>query len=84
MTWLRSIGAENPETYGERFAIKPKMAQQSTPLDATQQSGTWSIYDVTLGRELSRMTDVPWQEANDRADEIGRATGHNISVRGLN
>ena len=84
MTWLRSIGAENPETYGERFAIKPKMAQQSTPLDATQQSGSWSIYDVTLGRELSRMTDVPWQEANDRADEIGRATGHNISVRGLN
>ena len=105
MAWLQSIGAENPETYGERFAIKPKMAapanwrgdlerhvqdvepnvaQNFTPLDATQQSGSWSIYDVTLGRELSRMTDVPWQEANDRADEIGRATGHNISVRGLN
>ena len=24
MTWLRSVGAENPETYGERFAIRPK------------------------------------------------------------
>jgi hypothetical protein len=29
------------------------------------------------------MADVPWQQANDRADEIGRSTGHNISVRGL-
>jgi len=55
----------------------------AAPLDATQQSGSWSIYDVTLGRELSRMADVPWQQANDRADEIGRSTGHNISVRGL-
>jgi hypothetical protein len=25
MTWLRGIGAEDPDTYGERFAIKPKM-----------------------------------------------------------
>ena len=24
MKWLRSVGAENPETYGERFAIRPK------------------------------------------------------------
>ena len=106
MTWLRSIGAENPETYGERFAIKPKMqtgsadwrrdlehhVQDATmdvaqnfaaPLDATEQVGSWSIYDVTLGRELSRMDDVTWNQASDRAEEIERATGHNISVRGL-
>jgi len=27
MSWLRSIGAESPETYGERFAIRPKRLQ---------------------------------------------------------
>jgi hypothetical protein len=53
------------------------------PQDATQRSGSWSIYDVTLGREISRMNDVPWQQANDRADELERSTGHNMSVRGL-
>jgi hypothetical protein len=51
--------------------------------DATQRSGSWVIYDVTLGREISRMNDVPWQQANDRADELERSTGHNMSVRGL-
>jgi hypothetical protein len=51
--------------------------------DATQRSGSWSIYDVTLGREISRMDNVPWQQASDRADELERSTGHNMSVRGL-
>ena len=27
MSWLRSVGAEDPRTYGERFAIRPKMLQ---------------------------------------------------------
>jgi hypothetical protein len=29
------------------------------------------------------MNDVPWQQANDRADELERSTGHLMSVRGL-
>jgi hypothetical protein len=53
------------------------------PQDATQRSGSWAIYDVTLGREISRMDNVPWQQASDRADELERSTGHNMSVRGL-
>jgi hypothetical protein len=51
--------------------------------DATQRSGSWSIYDVTQGREISRMDNVPWQQANDRANELEQSTGHNMSVRGL-
>ena len=51
--------------------------------NATDRVGSWSIHDVTLGREISRMTDVPWQEASDRADMLERSTGHNMSVRGL-
>jgi hypothetical protein len=51
--------------------------------NATDRVGSWAIYDVTLGREISRMDDVPWQQASDRADELERSTGHNMSVRGL-
>jgi hypothetical protein len=51
--------------------------------DATQRSGSWSIYDVTQGREITRMDNVPWQQANDRANELEQSTGHNMSVRGL-
>jgi hypothetical protein len=51
--------------------------------DATQRSGSWSIYDVTQGREITRMNNVPWQQANDRANELEQSTGHNMSVRGL-
>jgi len=53
------------------------------PQDATQRSGSWSIYDVTLGREITRMDNVPWQQANDRANELEQSTGHSMSVRGL-
>jgi RNA polymerase sigma factor (sigma-70 family) len=51
--------------------------------DATNRVGSWSIYDVTLGREISRMNDVPWSQADARADELERSTGHNMSVHGL-
>jgi len=51
--------------------------------DATSRVGTWSIYDVTLGREISRMDNVPWSQADARANELERSTGHNMSVRGL-
>jgi len=58
-------------------------AQQRQAPDATQRSGSWSIYDVTQGREITRMDNVPWQQANDRANELEQSTGHNMSVRGL-
>jgi hypothetical protein len=29
------------------------------------------------------MDNVPWQQANDRANELEQSTGHNMSVRGL-
>jgi hypothetical protein len=51
--------------------------------NATDRVGSWAIYDVTLGREISRMDNVPWQQASDRADELERSTGPNMSVRGL-
>jgi hypothetical protein len=51
--------------------------------DATNRVGSWSIYDVTLGREISRISNAPWQWASDRANELERSTGHNMSVRGL-
>jgi hypothetical protein len=92
--WLTSIGAEYPN----RFSVRPKVATTTPavkdadmdvaqnfdqPADATQRVGSWSIYDVTLGRELARMDNVPWSQADARANEFERGTGHNISVRGL-
>jgi len=29
------------------------------------------------------MDNVPWSQANDRANELEQSTGHNMSVRGL-
>jgi hypothetical protein len=64
--------------------VEPDVAQNfNQPPNATDRVGSWAIYDVTLGREISRMNDVPWQQASDRADELERSTGHNMSVRGL-
>jgi hypothetical protein len=64
--------------------IAPDVAQNfAQPQNATDRVGSWAIYDVTLGREISRMDNVPWQQASDRADELERSTGHNMSVRGL-
>jgi hypothetical protein len=73
---LRQIGQSQEAT--------PNVAQNfNQPQDATNRVGSWSIYDVTLGRELARLDNVPWSQADARANEIGRGTGHNISVRGL-
>ena len=64
--------------------VEPDVAQNfAQPQNATDRVGSWAIYDVTLGREISRMDNVPWQQASDRADELERSTGHNMSVRGL-
>jgi len=51
--------------------------------NATNRVGSWSIYDVTLGREISRMDNVAWSQADARANELEQSTGHNMSVRGL-
>ena len=71
---MRKAGAEQQPAAAQNF---------NTPQDATQRTGSWAIYDVTLGREISRMDNVPWQQANDRANELERSTGHSMSVRGL-
>jgi hypothetical protein len=64
--------------------VEPDVAQNfNQPADATNRVGSWSIYDVTLGREISRMDNVAWSQADARANELERSTGHNISVRGL-
>jgi len=59
------------------------IAQNFAPQNATDRVGSWAIYDVTLGREISRMDNVAWQQADARANELERSTGHNMSVRGL-
>jgi hypothetical protein len=90
--WLTMKGLPNDtDTYGYRPRkqetvkdVEPDVAQNfAQPQNATDRVGSWAIYDVTLGREISRMTDVPWQQASNRADELERSTGHNMSVRGL-
>ena len=66
--------------------VEPDVEQNFTepsPQNATDRVGSWAIYDVTLGREISRMDNVAWQQASDRADELEQSTGHNMSVRGL-
>jgi hypothetical protein len=93
--WLRNQGMPaDTENYGWRPLVvvnnmsafernSDRIDAIRARQDATQRSGSWSIYDVTLGREISRMDNVPWQQANDRAEELERSTGHNMSVRGL-
>ena len=91
--WLEMKGLPNDtHNYGYRPRkqeatvkdVEPDVAQNfNQPQNATDRVGSWAIYDVTLGREISRMDNVPWQQASDRADELERSTGHNMSVRGL-
>jgi hypothetical protein len=80
MIWLRSIGAEDPETYGERFAIKPKIV----PQDATEQEGTWQIFDATLRQPVETFQGT-WAQADSIARQYetgpGERNGHEISVR---
>jgi hypothetical protein len=91
LNWLTSVGAEYPDLFAVRPKIKnaqvqdveTNVAQNFASQDATNRVGSWSIYDVTLGREISRMDNVAWSQADRRANELERSTGHNISVRGL-
>lgn len=91
--WLNMKGLPHDEdAYGYRKIqvrpavkdVEPDVAQNfDQPVDATNRVGSWAIYDVTLGREISRMDNVPWSQADARANELERSTGHNMSVRGL-
>ena len=83
---MRKAGEATPDVaqnFAGQQSAQPEQMVQPRPQDATQQVGTWSIYDVTLGREISRMDNVPWSQADARANELERSTGHNMSVRGL-
>ena len=93
MTWLRSIGAEEPETYGERFAIRPKLETGSADWrgnlerhvqDATEQEGTWQIFDATLRQPVETFQGT-WADADRIARQYetgpGERNGHEISVR---
>jgi len=91
--WLAGVNAEQPNLFSMRPKmnagtpikdIAPDVAQNfNQPADATNRVGTWAIYDVTLGREISRMDNVAWSQADARANELEQSTGHNMSVRGL-
>ena len=77
--------AQNFDNSEDPFAAYERNSDRINAIrqDATNRVGSWSIYDVTLGREISRMDNVAWSQADARANELERSTGHNISVRGL-
>ena len=70
---------DNPYAAYERNSDRIDAIRQN----ATDRVGSWAIYDVTLGREVSRMDNVAWSQADRRANELEQSTGHNMSVRGL-
>jgi hypothetical protein len=91
--WLIGIGAEYPDL----FAVRPKMAQPSVqdiapdvaqnfnaPLDATEQTGTWQLVDVTVNQPVETFQGT-WAQAARIADQYatgpGERNGHEISVR---
>jgi hypothetical protein len=71
----------------ELYAVRPKMAEQSaqsTPPDATEQTGTWQIVDVTLNQPVETFQGT-WAQAERIAQQYetgaGEHNGHEISVR---
>jgi hypothetical protein len=68
----------------ELYAVRPKMAEQSTPQDATQQTGTWQLVDVTLNQPVETFQGT-WAQADSIARQYetgpGDRNGHEISVR---
>ena len=87
---MRKADAEQEPAVAQNFGDNPYAAYERNSdridairQDATNRVGSWSIYDVTLGREISRMDNVAWSQADRRADELEQSTGHNMSVRGL-
>jgi hypothetical protein len=80
MAWLRSIGAENPETYGERFAIRPKLetssAQDAAELQRNTEPGEWEFYRTETGNVIDRVNDASRMQANAVRQDIVRRYGH--------
>ena len=80
MAWLRSIGAENPETYGERFAIRPKLetgsAQDAADLQRNTERGEWEFYRTETGNVIDRVNDADRMQANAVRADIVRRYGH--------
>jgi hypothetical protein len=71
----------------ELYAVRPKMAEQSaqsTPPDATEQTGTWQIVDVTLNQPVETFQGT-WAQAERIAQQYetgeGEHNGHELSVR---
>ena len=70
----------------ELYAVRPKMATtETTPPDATEQTGTWQLVDVTLNQPVETYQGT-WAEADRIATQYetgpGEHNGHEISVRG--
>jgi hypothetical protein len=71
----------------ELYAVRPKMVEQSaqsTPPDATEQTGTWQIVDVTLNQPVETFQGT-WAQAERIAQQYetgaGEHNGHELSVR---
>jgi hypothetical protein len=71
----------------ELYAIRPKMVDQSaqsTPPNATEQTGTWQIVDVTLNQPVETFQGT-WAQAERIAQQYetgeGEHNGHELSVR---
>jgi hypothetical protein len=71
----------------ELYAVRPKMVEQSTqstPPDATEQTGTWQIFDATLRQPVETFQGT-WAQADSIARQYetgpGERNGHEISVR---
>jgi hypothetical protein len=78
--YLTDIGAEDPATFGQRFIIRA----QISPQDATEQEGTWQIFDATLRQPIETVQGA-WSFADRISREYetsnGPYGGHEISVR---
>ena len=83
------LGDLDDDNRRELYAVRPKMAQptaQSTPPDATEQTGTWQLVDVTLNQPVETYQGT-WAEADRIATQYetgmmpSEHEGHEISVR---
>jgi hypothetical protein len=67
----------------ELYAVRPKMAE-TRPADATEQTGTWQLVDVTLNQPVETFQGT-WAQAERIAQQYetgpGEHNGHEISIR---
>jgi len=64
--------------------VEPNVAQNFAPPDATEQTGTWQIVDVTLNQPVETFQGT-WAQAERIAQQYetgpGEHNGHEISIR---